>query len=467
MAAVADSLESNLSQMEQYLSTNPYREYAMHRPYLPSNKSLSSLVQTTGTFKRLNNNAITTKLSSTYHELIDNRKPIVLDRLTYKLRMKSNLNVNNLNESKSNHYNNDLLHQLTTLKTSRTMHHAPTIISATTTNTNTMPSMKLNSSSNDQSTSDIMVQANAMHVGTLDDLIKQFRRAEYKIIKRPDLNSASTNQSSISTKQSASERTKHKLSQPLTEYQLNVPLSSGNYQRSPTTILDNNSGKTINAYYKDDMHQGVVYHYRTRERTDYGFQLPNEIQHTRTPVPSYQQSTERLHDSEVNRKINNDKRIKNAREKVENRNEKKVCICNKLTIIDPFHNLNVDDVDDGQLPHLKHHVPSVRYIFPPVRPFGYFTRKKQSTDDDNMTPPPLLPKPKTRRRRRKKQVQHDSATTGNSDNDTLKNDSVAEKDDDYDIITLNGTLDDAQNSFEESVLNFNAPLLSTDEQQKR
>ncbi|CAF0780788.1 unnamed protein product [Didymodactylos carnosus] len=431
----------------------------MQRPYLPSNKSLtSSLVQTTGAFKRANNSVTTAKLLSTYHELMGNQKPIALDRFTYKLHIKSNLNINNLNESKGNHYHHNLLTQLNSLRGSRTTHRTPTVTSAAT-NTTVVPNTKLNSSSNDQSTADIIVQANTMHVGTLDDLIKQFRNADYKIVKRPDLNIDSTQKSSASNKQTSFDGAKHKLSRPFSEYQMNVPLINGGYHRSITAVLDTNSNK-------DGMHQTLMYDYQTSEHDDYDFQLPHEThqqRHLSTPVSFSQQLTERLYDNEINYKLNIDKRIKNAREKAENRTEKKVCVCHKLTIIDPFHTLNID-TDDTQLSYLKQNVPSVRYIFPPVRPFGYLTRKKQSTDDDNSTSPSLPSKKKYRRR--KKSRQNTSTTTAISD-ETLENDSLVEKDDDYDIMTLNGTLDDTYSSFLEAESNLTLPSLNIDEQQQK
>src|SRR5690349_21320665 len=88
--------DSALFQLEKYFNSNPYREYAMNKPYIPKSTPLSA-----------HSHRLNRQNKSTFHQLIDNENNrLTLDRITYKLRMKSDLNVNNLQETHSRHHRN-------------------------------------------------------------------------------------------------------------------------------------------------------------------------------------------------------------------------------------------------------------------------------------------------------------------------------------------------------------------------
>ena len=84
--------EESLVRFEQYLNSNPYREYSMSKPYFPRTSQIST-----------NLNRQTPHQQSSmlaFNELLDNSKnSSTLDRLAYKLRMKSDLNIDTLRET--------------------------------------------------------------------------------------------------------------------------------------------------------------------------------------------------------------------------------------------------------------------------------------------------------------------------------------------------------------------------------
>lgn len=374
-----DSLsESSLIRLEQYLSSNPYREYSMNKPYFP--KPSQASVQT--------NRLITQQQSPSilaYHELIDNqRNSLTLDRLAYKLRMKSDLNIDTLREThlrrrtrhphyhpqqtQSNHLHSNISDSLSSIPPStstKPFGRQPTSITMSTNTMKTLMTEDLNG-----------IEGNAVRVGTLNDLIKQFRRAEFRLVRRPAdyLDSSSTYLSSnVSTNDRTLITKPHppqserpiKQPQALTEYRFNAPTF-------PTTPSRTARDPTV--------HQGLIYHYRTRERiqpTD----LP--LLHPR-PINSPDQHRQRLNSLVIQERqptamSSHDKRIQELREKSLMRTEKQLCVCNKLTIVDPF-NSNSDQIDSTlpQLPQAQQQ-PSANYIFPPIRPFGNLTKK--SIDD--------------------------------------------------------------------------------------
>ncbi|CAF1074499.1 unnamed protein product [Rotaria sp. Silwood1] len=440
-AMTLDSLsESSLLRLEQYLNSNPYREYSMSKPYFP--KTSQPAVHS--------NRLIPEQQSSilAFHELMDNQKDaLTLDRLAYKLRMKSDLNIDTLREThvrrqRHRHYHqqqqnyhsqhiqhnhhtnpnlNDTLSSLPSSTSAKTSTRQPTSI---TMSTNTMKTMVSDDLSG--------IEGNSIRVGTLDDLIKQFRRAEFRLVRRPAdyLDSASTcissnvstNDRSIITK-SHHQHHERPIKQPqaLTEYRFNAPTF-------PTT--------PSRTYREPTVHQGLIYQYRTRERIN------------NTDLPLLNQRS--IHSSEHNRQRLNslviqerqptamsshDRRIQELREKTLMRTEKQVCICNKLTIVDPF-NSSIEQIE-SPLPQLQQlqQQPATNYIFPPVRPFGYFTKKTATTTDDlqqlswSPPPPPRIKKKRDTKKKHQnilKKSLDSLDKIGNDDNDhsQLLNDTV-------------------------------------------
>lgn len=374
-----DSLsESSLLRLEQYLNSNPYREYSMNKPYFPKASQISTH----------SNRLIPQQQSSSlaFHELMDNQKnSLTLDRLAYKLRMKSDLNIDTLREphirrryhQRHQHYHpqqtqqnsissniSDSLNSIppSTTTTAKTFMRQPTSITMSTNTMKTLMTDDLNG-----------IEGNAVRVGTLNDLIKQFRRAEFRLVRRPPdyLDSSSTYLSSnVSTNDRLTTKSHHQersLKQPqaLTEYRFNAPTF-------PTT-----PSRTTR---EPPIHQGLIYQYRTRERIPNNTDLPLLNQH---PISSPDHQRPRLNSLVIQERqstamSSHDKRIHELREKSLMRMEKQLCVCNKLTIVDPFNSSS--DQFDSNLSHLQQaQQPSANYIFPPVRPFGYLTKK---TNDD-------------------------------------------------------------------------------------
>ena len=377
-----DSLsESSLVRLEQYLSSNPYREYSMAKPYFP--KSSHATMQT----NRLINQQQPSILA--FHELIDNQKnSLTLDRLAYKLRMKSDLNIDTLREThlrrrthhhrRQHHHHPHASHNSSNISDSlssippstKSFGRQPTSITMSTNTMKTLMTEDLNG-----------VEGNAVRVGTLNDLIKQFRRAEFRLVRRPAdyLDSSSTYLSStVSTNDRATvnkpqhQQTERPVKQPqaLTEYRFNAPTF-------PTTPSRTARDPVV--------HQGLIYQYRTRERSQ-PTDLP--LLHPRT-VNSPELQRPRLNslivqDRQSTAMSSHERRIQELREKSLMRTEKQLCVCNKLNIIDPFNSNS--EQNDSTLPQLQQtqQQSPINYIFPPVRPFGYLTKK--STDELSQPP---------------------------------------------------------------------------------
>jgi hypothetical protein len=337
-----------------------------------------------------------------YHELMDNQKNAsTLDRLAYKLRMKSDLNIDTLREThirrRHHHYHPQQNHLHSNVSdasslappsiSTKTFGRQPTSITMSTNTMKTLMTDDLNG-----------IEGNAVRVGTLDDLIKQFRRAEFRLVRRPPdyLDSASYISSNVSTNDRTIISKTHqqyertiKQPQALTEYRFNVPT----FPATPTRT-----------YREPSFHQGLVYQYRTRERTNIT-DLPLINQRT---INTPDQNRPRLNSLVIQERqptamSSHDKRIQELREKSLMRTEKQLCVCNKLTIVDPFNS----EQNDSSLPqlHQTQQQPSINYIFPPVRPFGYLTKK--STNDDSQQsswspPPPQRNKKKQRTKKKHK-----------------------------------------------------------------
>ena len=404
-----DSLsESNLARLEQYLNTNPYREYSMSKPYFP--KPSHATQQT----NRLINQQQPSILA--YHELVDHQKnALTLDRLAYKLRMKSDLNIDTLREThlrrrthhhhrrrRQQHFHPSQTHSNITESMSsippstsaKTFGRQPTSITMSTNTMKTLMTDDLNG-----------VEGNAVRVGTLNDLIKQFRRAEFRLVRRPAdyLDSSSTYLSSnVSTNdRTLVNKSRHhhhqqserpaKQPQALTEYRFNAPTFPATPSRTARDPL---------------VHQGLIYQYRTRDRSQ-PTDLP--LLHSRT-VNSPDQLRPRLNslvieDRQSTAMSSHERRIQELREKSLMRTEKQLCVCNKLNIIDPFNSSQSEQNESTfpQLQQTQQQQPSVNYIFPPIRPFGYLTKK--STDESNqqsttVPPPPPASKKKHKTKRR-------------------------------------------------------------------
>jgi hypothetical protein len=323
-----------------------------------------------------------------FQELMDNQKnSLTLDRLAYKLRMKSDLNIDTLREThmrrrynqrpqhfhpqqtQQNHINSNISDSSSSIPLStstKTFPRQPTSITTSVNTMKTLISEDLNG-----------IEGNAVRVGTLNDLLKQFHRTEFRLVRRPadylDSSSAylssnvSTNDRTTMITKSHHQQQQRPIKQPqaLTEYRFNVPTI-------PTTPSRTARDPTL--------HQGLIYQYRTRERTQNN-DLPLLSQRTmNTP----EQTRQRLNSLVIQERqttvmSSHDKRIQELREKSLMRTEKQLCVCNKLTIVDPF-NSNSEQFY-STLPQIQQaqQQPSVNYIFPPVRPFGYLTKK--TTDD--------------------------------------------------------------------------------------
>lgn len=432
-----DSLsESSLLRLEQYLSSNFYRDYFVSKPHFP--KSSNQLPHS--------NRIMPDQQSAyfAYHELMDNQKDsATLDRLAYKLRMKSDLNIDTLRETHARrrrhrhphnsnyHHNqqhnlnsnmNESLNSITGSLSTKMYTRQPTAITTSSNTMKTMVSEDLNG-----------IEGNSIRVGTLDDLIKQFRRAEFRLVRRPAdyLDSASTFLSSnvsttdrtVPAKPKRRQERRIKQPQALTEYQFNIPTI-------PTTPSKLHREPTV--------HQGLVYQYRTRERNN-----PTDLPLlTQRLVSTPEQGRQRynsiiIQERQSTAMSSHEKRIQELREKTLMRTEKQVCVCNKLNIVDPFNTpLEQNDSNLPQLSHTHQHQqqqqqPAANYIFPPVRPFGYFTKKSTTNDDTQSSSWVPPPPPRMKKKRGMKKKRH-----------KMSKDSL----DSLDKLDLNETHDDTDNS---------------------
>jgi len=306
--------ESCFFQLEKYFNSNPYREYTMNRPYIPLSPRSN----------RINKSSSSSSIA--FHQLIKNQKtPLTLDRNAYKLHVKSNLNIDTLRENhRHGHYHtntpvNDTLNVISRSATTKTFIRQPTATTRKTIGTDDING----------------IEGNAVRVGTLNDLIKQFHREETRLIHQPseylDNMSFSTTTNRLNNERPSIFSTERTIKQPqaLTEYHFNAPAL-------PRTTSQINR-------------------YRLKEKVN---------NHNDQYSSKQRQST------------------------VMTSREKQLCICNKLTIIDPFN------LEDKQIT-----LPSVRYIFPPIRPLGYFTKK---SIDDIQNSTPLFIKKKHERKKQSK-----------------------------------------------------------------
>jgi hypothetical protein len=373
-----DSLrETNVMQLEHYLDSDPYREYLMHRPYYP--KRLR-------TFKPSYCSWIDQQSSFVaYQELLDNRNDsIAIDRLAYKLRMKSDLNIDTLRETRVRQPRHRRHHYSQSNQSSRFTSDLdmPSNPIAETMSTNSCAQHVTSTDVPNKSlTTDDLdgIAGNPLPVRTLNDLIKQCYRSEQRLTRRPAVghDNASTQMSSDMsnndrTNTNKTHQGRPKQPQALTEYRFNAPtfrcLTSKQGNRDPT------------------VHQGLIYQYRTRSRIDQADLVESSQRSLLTP----EQHRPLLHSPAVHEvqamPVNvKDKRIQEQRDKCRTKIEKQVCVCNKLTIADPFSG-TLERLDSNSSRHdaneQHQHVPSVSYFFPPVRPLAHFTRKSSSTIDD-------------------------------------------------------------------------------------
>lgn len=440
-----DSLsESSLLRLEQYLNSNPYREYSMNKPYFPKPSHIPTHSN------RLIPPPPSHQQSSilAFHELMDNQKnSLTLDRLAYKLRMKSDLNIDTLRETHvrrryqqrhqyyhptQNHQNsmnsnfNDASSSIpasTTTGTTKTFLRQPTSITMSTNTMKTLITEDLNG-----------IEGNAVRVGTLNDLIKQFRRAEFRLVRRPadylDSSSAylSSNVSTNDRLTTKSHQQERPIKQPqaLTEYRFNAPTF-------PTT-----PSRTTR---EPPIHQGLIYQYRTRERTVNNPDLP--LLNQQRPISTPDQQRPRLNSLVIQERqstamSSHDKRIQELREKSLMRTEKQLCVCNKLTIVDPFNSNS--EYFDSSLPSLQQthqqqqqQQPSANYIFPPVRPFGYLTKKNTTNDDTQQ-----ISLPQTKKKHGSKKKRHKNSK--NSLDSLDKIDSIEINDDEDNSQIFNDTI---------------------------
>lgn len=268
--------------------------------------------------------------STAWHQLFhDQKAPATLDRPTYKLRMKSDLNVKTLKDTDLRRRHRHPRIPPSAAPSTRPYTRQPTALTLT---SQTMKSVVV-----DDDEEFYGIEGNAVRVGTLDDLIKQFRRAEFQLVHRPHEHFNST-----STFFSQNFPTKERLikqAQALTEYQ--IPLPNASHRRDVT-------------------HPPVDL-------------LPPLVDRHRPSVVS--PSTPPLRQSTA--------------VSLGEKREKPICVCNKLTIVDPFN--SPSEQNDAGLA-LGQPI-STSYIFPPIRSSGYFTKKHLEE------PPPV---PRKRRLKKKK-----------------------------------------------------------------
>ena len=404
--------EESLVRFEQYLSSKPYREYSMSKPYYP--KASQNSVHSHRPIPQQQQQSSTLA----FHELLDNSKnSLTLDRLSYKLRMKSDLNIDTLRETdkrRRRHPRPQPYHsqqnQLNNLEVSDI---SSSNLPSTTTKTSTQTTMTLSTDAMKTLTNDNLngIEGNAVRVGTIDDLMKRFRRTEFNLIHGSNeyVDSPSTCVSSnvskndrpiISKSQQQRERP-IKQSQTLTEYRFKAPTFpsiSTRIYREPTN------------------QQRLMYQYKTRERnnTDLPLLYPCPLN---SPDPYRQRLNSLIIQDQQPIEISSyDKRIQDSREKSLMRTEKQLCVFNKLTIADPF-NSNSDQFETTISPFYQLQPqpppppPSINYIFPPVRPFGYFT-KKSTTDDVQQSPNTLPFSPRNMKKHGIKKIPHKLPTNG-------------------------------------------------------
>ena len=274
--------DSCLFQLENYFKSNPYREQGMTtRPYIP---------------RSAHSNRLTLPIDSFFPQ---RKNPLTFDRLAYKLRIKSDLNVETLRESHHLH-----AHYHTN---SPNMEPRPTPRKVLPLSHRQMTASTIRTRQTSNGQRDIHgIEGNAVHVGTLNDLIRHFHQEEIRLIHHNSdySDNLSTYTSNNRSTMASSERPpafavqrSMKQARPLTEYHFPDPRPS----RTTLKISRLPSKLQLNS-----------------KRTD------NNFLSKQNPTPP---ST-------------------------------------RLTILDPFSAKNIPPL-----------VPSNGYIFPPMRAFGYYTRK--------------------------------------------------------------------------------------------
>jgi len=211
--AVDSMSDSYLFQFEKYLDSNPYREYVMNRPYV----RLSA-----------HSNRLHKPSSIVFQQFINNQKnPLILDRIAYKLRIKSDLNVDTQREPlRHEHYHtnspvNDSINLPTRAATTKTYLRQPTAATRTTNSMKTVVTDEFNG-----------IEGNAVRVGTLNDLIRHFHQEEIRLIHRPtddldNLSNCTTNNRLMKERKTPAFASKRILKRPqtLTEYRFKIPPS--------------------------------------------------------------------------------------------------------------------------------------------------------------------------------------------------------------------------------------------------
>lgn len=402
--------ETSLVQLEEYFNSKPYREHSMQKPYFPKT-FYAAPGQTHRSVGSQNPSFVA------YQELLGGQKdPVCLDRIAYKLRMKSDLNIDTLRETHvrrhsrrprlpqqqtthlnpSHHNGHDAISSYpSSIATKSTYPRQPTSVTVSTNTMKTMTADDLNG-----------IEGSAVRVGTIDDLIKQFRRAEFRIDRRAgDVieNSSTQLSSEVSHHERIPAGKSHnhqerplKQPQALTEYRFNAPT----FPSTPTQ-----------PYREPSVHPGLIYQYRTRERSHHS-DLPSLQNRTIiTSEPTQRPNSLIIEDRSPSSNNHRDKRIQDSRDKTLTKTEKQVRVCSKLNIVDPFN--SSFEQFDSNLPQIhqtnfeyqqqqqqqsQQQMPLVNYLFPPVRPFGYFTKKTSTNDDSQQSPP--TPPPVLRRRKR-------------------------------------------------------------------
>lgn len=187
--------DSCLFQLEEYFDTHPHRESGMgKRPPVPRS-------------------AHSHRSTIPFESLFSNRKtPIKLDRFEYKLRIKSDLNVDLFREYHPRepcHTNSPITEPRPTPR--KLPHRQAT---ATTRTSNTIVPREIHG-----------IEGNAVHVGTLNDLIKHFRREEIRLIHQNDesMDNRSTTTTTTERPLAFAAKPPIKRVRPLTEYRFPDP----------------------------------------------------------------------------------------------------------------------------------------------------------------------------------------------------------------------------------------------------
>ncbi|CAF1402678.1 unnamed protein product [Adineta ricciae] len=380
--------EESLVRFEQYLSTNPYREYSMNKPYFP--RTSQFLLHSTRQIPQQQSSMLA------FHQSLNNSKnSSTLDRIAYKLRMKSDLNIDTLRETDARRRRQQRNQQHTPSQNYLNLEASDitsSIFPSTTTTTTktlprqppstTMPAETMKTLANEDLNG---IEGNAVRVGTIDDLVKRFRPVDYQVAHPPIdfIESPSPYDSTNVLKHNRTAEIKShshhqqeriiKEPQALTEYRFKTPTLPSISRRMRRESI-NRQGKYSQPRTRDQ-------YTNTDNPTDAS--LSNQCP-LNSPDTHRQRMNISTNQPQQSSEINlYNKRVQESRDKSLMRTEKQLCVCNKLTIIDPFTS-NTDRMDTviDQFHHQQ--IPTTttttNYIFPPVRPFGYFTKKSLSEE---------------------------------------------------------------------------------------